>query len=385
MSVKPVPVSSVLPPVLREPGNKPSDHNRFAALAHARGQSPSTVGRSKSPAVKRPASSDDSGQPGKNPRLETVKVFHVMEGVEKLLAKGRDNIDNVKKVLINAKEINPTMKEIFGGMTMNMEHITDAVELLASILVDLASNGKLGAAPDGNGRKGNGSAQVAPPVDPEVEKKRKFVNVVREAEKAVLLFDLDLGKVPIMNTATIAKNVTHDITVKAAVADGKTDGRPADTTVVALDDALSMVTGMDFLGKVTKPFNNKFNQQDPKNGKFCTMPVRMNFNSKEARTRAEKVLKKQCKVRCVVPYPQRLRNSIKNAIQDQKVKHPNCFIQVKVDAEALCLRLSRKEGENWHNNYDTVNLSDEVLDTGFVGNAPSQAAETVMEVSQPAL
>jgi hypothetical protein len=301
------------------------------------------------------------------------------------LAKGRDNIDNVEKVLINAKEVNPVMKEIFGGMTMNMEHITDAVELLASILVDLASNGKLGAAQDGNGKKGNGATPVSPPVDPEVEKKRKFVGAVREAEKAVLLFDLDLGKVPIMNTATIAKNVTQDITAKAALADGKTDGRPADTTIVALDDALSMVNSMDFLGKVTKPFNNKFNQQDPNNGKFCTMPVKMNFNSKDARARAERVLKRQCKVRCVVPYPQRLRNSIKNAIQDQKVKHPNCFIQVKVDAEALCLRISRKEGENWHNNYATVNLENEVLDLGSIGNAPAPAKESDMEVSQPTL
>ena len=47
----------------------------------------------------------------------------------------------------------------------------------------------------------------------EDDSKKKFVSVVRDAEKSVLVFNLDLGRVPIMNMGTIVKKVTEDITI----------------------------------------------------------------------------------------------------------------------------------------------------------------------------
>ena len=55
-------------------------------------------------------------------------------------------------------------------------------------------------------------------------KKKKFIGTVREAEKSVLVFGLDLGRVPTMNTGTLARKVTEDITSKASVVDGKCKG-----------------------------------------------------------------------------------------------------------------------------------------------------------------
>jgi hypothetical protein len=183
------------------------------------------------------------------------------------------------------------------------------------------------------------------------------------------MFNQNLGKVPIMNTNTISKQVTQDITNKAAKAEGKTNGRPSEDMVLELDDALSMVSGMDFFGKSTKPFHNKNNDNDERNGSFCTMPVKMKFSSKDARTRAEKLLKKKCKIACTVPYPQRLRLAIKDTLQKNKEKFPKCFIQVKVDPENLSLVLSRRDDKGWTNNYDTVKLETSVMDLGTVRNS----------------
>jgi hypothetical protein len=298
MSTKPVSVSSILPNV-KEQGNRPPDSNRFAVLVdRSRSLSVSSnTSRAASPAVKRPHEGE-SMQRSKEPRVDKSKVFYVMENVEKMMAKGRDDIDKVKKVLLNAKEIPPPLREILGGVVSYMDNMTDAVEALASVVVDNAASGPVTAAGESGKRKEQASA---PKETPEQLKRKKFAQAVREAEKSILMFNLDLGKVPIMNTNTISKQVTHSITKKAAEEEGMQNGRPSDELVLELDDALSMATGLDFFGKVTKPYQNKFNDNDPLNGKFCTMPVKMNFKSKEARTRTEKILKKKCKVACTVP------------------------------------------------------------------------------------
>jgi hypothetical protein len=150
MSVKPVSVSSILP-TLREPGNRPPDTNRYAALACNR--SPSVNGRNPSPAVKRP--NDGDLQPNsKEPRIEKAKVFYVMENVEKMLAKGRDDFDKVKKVLLSSPDIPPALREIIGGMVSGMVNVTDAVEALASIVVDTATNGPEIQVKNTGGKKG---------------------------------------------------------------------------------------------------------------------------------------------------------------------------------------------------------------------------------------
>jgi hypothetical protein len=371
MSVKPPSASSVIPPG-RDQGKRPPDGNRFAPLARL---SVSGNGPPKSPAVKRP-NEGNSSQANKTMRtdepvvvtntatgsgMQNGRILYVMEGVEKMMAKGRDDLDKVRKALLDCKDLTPALREVLGGMISSMDNMTNAFETLASVVVD---NAAVTPPPKQGQVRGGGAATPTP----EQTRKKKFVQAVTDAEKAILVFNLDMGKVPIMNTNTLARHVTQDITSKAAVAEGKQNGRPAEETIIALDDALSMVSGMDFFGKVTKPFQNKFNKDDPLNGTYCTMPVKMNFKSKEARTRAETMLKKKCKVSCTVPYPTRLRQMIKETIQAEKVAHPNCFIQVRVDTESLSLKVSRKEGDKWINNYEVKAIEDKVMDIGTVRN-----------------
>jgi hypothetical protein len=126
---------------------------------------------------------------------------------------------------------------------------------------------------------------------------------------------------------------------------------------------------MDFFGKVTKPFQNKRDVNDVNNGKFCTMPVKLNFKSKEAKARAEVVLKKNCGISPSTPYPQQLRKLIGKTISDQRSKHQGCFIQVRVDIDNLMLKISRRnESKVWINNYESVVISGEDMDLGRVSN-----------------
>jgi hypothetical protein len=385
MSVKPAAVSSVLPPVLRDQGKRPPDSNRFAPLARANSVSGSLP--PPSPATKRPPE-DQIGPTGngKNMRLNPARVFNVMEGVEKMMAKGRDDILKARTALANDKELSASSKEILGGLISSNENMTDAFELLASIVVDISTKAGNGFfvsnAAKGSYAAAGGGPKTKPAVNQEEVRKKKFAQAVKEAEKSVLVFGLDLGKVQIMNTATISRHVTQDIVRKAAEIENKTDGRPGEETVALLDDTLSMVTGMDFFGKVTKPFNNKRDVNDVKNGSFCTLPVKLNFKNKEAKARAETILRRHCGISGSTPYPQKLRKLIGKTLGEERAKNPQCFIQVRVDPDNFALKVSRRnDKKEWVNNYSIIDIPNEVMDLGTVSNDNSMDTSP----SQPSL
>ena len=314
-------------------------------------------------------------------------LFLSMEVVEKKIAQGRKAADKLKSSLIKDESCNSFLKEFLGGVIDSLDSMADAVEALSSVAVDGQA---APLPPHQSGDKGKhhtSRSQVRDiPVEPtpaEV-KKKKFISTVREAEKSVLVFGLDLGKVPTMNTGTLARKVTEDITAKASVVDGKTNGRPKEDTVAVLEDTLSMMKGMEFFGKVTKPYANKNNADDAANGTFHSLPVKMMFKDKDAKMVAEKVLRSNCKVNCTTPYPIMLRRAIKRTIDSQKVSFPDEFIQVKVDPEAGALKVSRRLNGKWTNDTAVIALSEADMD---LSNGRSTVSDAHMEVegAQPPL
>ena len=148
-----------------------------------------------------------------------------------------------------------------GGVVDSLDNVFDSLTEVASTLVD---KGAIAAPVKVRGREtgkvpssDTGSSAAAPTPNQEEVKKKKFITAVKEAEKSVLVFNLNLGRVPIMTTGTIAKKVTEDITAKAAIVVGKDNGLPSEDTITVLEDTLSVMKGMEFFGKATKPFQNK--------------------------------------------------------------------------------------------------------------------------------
>ena len=389
MITKAVSVAAVLatPGDQRDTGMKPPNSNRFMLLRD-RSRSVSVSGRlpSPSPAAKRRAE-DEAAKAGKAARIDANSLFLSMEVVEKKIAQGRKAADKLKSSLIKDESCNSFLKEFLGGVIDSLDSMADAVEALSSVAVDGQA---APLPPHQSGDKGKhhtSRSQVRDiPVEPtpaEV-KKKKFISTVREAEKSVLVFGLDLGKVPTMNTGTLARKVTEDITAKASVVDGKTNGRPKEDTVAVLEDTLSMMKGMEFFGKVTKPYANKNNADDAANGTFHSLPVKMMFKDKDAKMVAEKVLRSNCKVNCTTPYPIMLRKAIKRTIDSQKVSFPDEFIQVKVDPEAGALKVSRRLNGKWTNDTAVIALSEADMD---LSNGRSTVSDAHMEVegAQPPL
>ena len=233
MSVKPVTIASVLgvasnpPNFIGNPpqgqGNKPPNSNRFSILRD-RSNSPGSFPLL-SPAAKRPLEGVWLPEAaGKNPRLDSNLIFKVMEDAEHRLKKGKDSVMSLKSKLVECTSLGGPLMELLGGMVDTMDVVLGVVESFSSAVVDKEalkaavphrsranSTRKIpGIVIDGVSAPAKTAVQ---PLTAEEIKKRKFVNAVKEAEKSVLVFKLDLGTVPIMNTGTISRKVTENITI----------------------------------------------------------------------------------------------------------------------------------------------------------------------------
>jgi hypothetical protein len=176
-------------------------------------------------------------------------------------------------------------------------------------------------------------------VSSEERKLERFKEQVREAEKSTLIFNLNLGSVPIMNTNTMSTRATMALSELAAKAEKKTGKIPSEDTQAALEDVLSVATGIHFFGRKTKSFQSS---KDPQSGLFCTIPVKYDFKDKDDRIEAESVLRDKCKISCATPYPAILRESIRQVWDAVKVDYPDNFIRVKVDTNDMKLKVSRR-------------------------------------------
>jgi hypothetical protein len=93
-----------------------------------------------------------------------------------------------------------------------------------------------------------------------------------------------------------------------------------------MDDILTCAH-LDFLENGgSKKYYNKAKPNDPKNGKFCTVPTKLTFRTKEERTKAEQTLRKFGKIKCSIPYPKKLRTIIGDVVKKGKELKPNCYI-----------------------------------------------------------
>jgi hypothetical protein len=187
-----------------------------------------------------------------------------LEAVEVKIAKTNEVIASVRAGLAKG-QLDAQVGELLGGILSALENIAETQTTFSSLLIDSCKLGRsLRSGPVTGGSAQSGSDKpVKPAPTPEETRKKKFVAAVREAEKSVLLFNLDLGQVPIMNTSTISMKVTQDLAAKAATVEGKDTGRPSEEVVTMLDDAISLVKGMEFYGKVTKAFTTRVRRMTP--------------------------------------------------------------------------------------------------------------------------
>ncbi len=181
-----------------------------------------------------------------------------------------------------------------------------------------------------------------------------FNIAVREAERSVVIFNLNLGQSPLLNPTTISSKVTGALIQAAAK---NVDSRHGDATTIAgemVNDLLSQVKSMDLFGKSTRLC------KDPKNpsldGTFYTVPVKLSFNNKQVSKQVNDILRKQYKVSTSIPYHKTLKKAMTMAHDKVSQANPGKQVLISLEAAKKCLkpmvrdpptRTSRSGSANW--------------------------------------
>jgi len=337
--------------------------NRFDVLRTVRDRSASAASSRCDSPGKRVRTDSPDGPPPPDRNL----AFTSMANEEEKFVKAKAIISKIKDGLSNAKDqgMQGPLWDIINSMAEWMEITTGVQEVTANVVVDSYNK----VASPRKSRKDDFRKEETKVLSEEeaamAAKKKKFVQEVKEAERSTLIFKTNMGPVAIMNPETMRKNFSMDLAAKAAVVEDAPEGRPTAGVAAQLDDALGMVTKMEYFGKETKRAKKK--GKDGGDEDFFTIPVKLSFRDKETRDAADGRMRKLCKVGGTVPYHRTLRNVINRVISDSKAKYKDSFIQVKVDAEKFQLRVSMREAGVWYNNIDYIDLPEEVLDLSRMG------------------
>jgi hypothetical protein len=78
---------------------------------------------------------------------------------------------------------------------------------------------------------------------------KRFCEAVEKAENSTLIFNLNLGRVPIMNVETMSTRATLALAAMAAETEKQPGAMPTEDTVATIDDILSMSRDIEFFGK----------------------------------------------------------------------------------------------------------------------------------------
>jgi hypothetical protein len=185
-----------------------------------------------------------------------------------------------------------------------------------------------------------------PPTSEEIQT-RRVRQAIHKAEKSTVVFDLDMGSVPIINKDTLTRKVTIALHDKAAKCEQVRNGDITEADAEEIVDDLLTCTSLDFLANGSTRYRNDKHPDDPRIGKMCTLPVKMLFKGRDERILAEQTLRKICQARCSTPYPKNLRTMIGKLVDEGKQVKPGHFIRIKVHADSLKLEAHASVDRKW--------------------------------------
>jgi hypothetical protein len=135
------------------------------------------------------------------------------------------------------------------------------------------------------------------------------------------------------------------------------------------------------LAKVPGPSTTQKDNKDPRNGKMCTVPIKLSFKDKDSRIQAELALKKACKVKCATPYPRELRSIIDDFVKVCKSDRLGCFILAKVEVEKLIVTARARTDKGWDDLDRTVSIPSDILDQAELESASQKEVVEMTNIS----
>jgi hypothetical protein len=306
---------------------------------------------------------DSSGTFQNRGRANSVKRRRVTEEIDAVFDRSVDyppltmperpnlDLDKVKGLLVVAgsvaEELKPLLEEpntdpkIMAIGKLNLSILEALTAVVDGGLLPLSASGPA------MGRAGGGAGAWHPKVAPATAPKptppiglKELREGLERADKESILFEANLGTATMANRTALASAFSAGIRSAAidnAVAAG---GDPAEAVRI-MDDVLSCVDDMEFVGSGSKKFLSK-NLEDPRNNTFCTMPIRLKFGDRSTRIHFETSVKKYCNLRATISLPRNIREEQMAFQKAVKTKYPDEVVTVRPDIKHAKLQAYRK-------------------------------------------
>jgi hypothetical protein len=127
-----------------------------------------------------------------------------------------------------------------------------------------------------------------------------------------------------------------------------------------MDDALSCVGDMEFIGEKSKKF---VKEGDARSNSFCTMPVKFKFSDRSSRINFEKTLRTHSDLRANISLPKPIRIEMSAFQKALKDRYPDEIVVVRLDMARSRFYALRKidKSDAWISCGETLSLAPGVL------------------------
>jgi len=245
------------------------------------------------------------------------------------------------KPLLEREDVTPEFKSVVNMLGT----MTNLVSLLVEKGVEPLSMAVTGVSggPSGRGYAAAARRLINPPgtaPKPPPPGKKELLEALERSEKEAVLFGANLGSVPLANRGTLNINLTTDLQKRVLE---KTADKPESVTQEALrvvEDALSCVDSIDFLGQRSKP-----NTSDG-SAEYCTMPIKLNFADRDSRVNFERTIRENTNLRASQSLPQSIRKEMAVFRRAMEARYPEDIIMTRPDRRTLdFIAFKKKDGE----------------------------------------
>jgi hypothetical protein len=303
------------------------------------------------------------------------------------------DLDKVKGLMVAAgaaaEEVRPFMEDpntdpkLIAFAKLNLA-VLDALNAVVDCGIAPLSAGAGGTSVNfsGTGKRNSVANQRAPPTAPKpaaVPGLKELKEGLEKADKESILFEANLGPATLANRKALASAFSTGLR-NAAVEKAKAEGKDPAEAVRVMDDVLSCVNDMEFVGSSSKKFISN-NSNDERNNTFCTMPIRFKFDDRGTRIHFESSIKSLCGLRAAISLPWAIREEQRAFQRAVKCNYPEEIVTVRVDTRLHLLQAYRKlQGQKeWTKCPESLELLPGTLLPGY---SPRQNFVLEPEVSQ---
>ena len=194
--------------------------------------------------------------------------------------------------------------------------------------------------------------------------KRELIEALAASDRTSILYDANLGNVPIANRQKLCHSLSAGMRESAIALSNLHNTDPSEAVRVA-DDALSLVSNMTFMGQASKPVKDK---------SHCSMPIKLEFEDRGARIHFERTIKDRCGIRATMSLPYNIREAQKKFHATMRDLYEGELIMVRVDTEKLRFIAFHKfdQGPKWNPCFEYEDIPHDILSRDM--GPPTKAA-----------